>query len=360
MKHVAIHAYPFGNVGDDLFIRTLCERYPHVQFHLSLQMEYANAFHNVPNLTLHTSDSWRARIRTWIQKDSPFPPHIWKNITATVYIGGSLFIEQLGWEKSFIQMKLLQQTGKPFFIIGANFGPYRSTTFFETHEDFFKHVTSVSFRDAFSYELFSHVENVRYAPDVIFHVHKKLAVEPHPTEKNILISVIYPSVRKQLMHMDERYFTHIARLVESAVNRQYTVTLTAFCPYEKDDEAAAEIMKRVPEDMRKYVYVHVYDGDLEAVYDHFQQASIVVATRFHAMILGWIFQKKVFPITYSEKMEHVLEDIAYDGDYQPIESINDQLSTDVYNQRPTTIDLKHLAEQSEHHFSELDQLLQRE
>ncbi len=360
MKHVAIHAYPFGNVGDDLFILTLCERYPHVQFHLALQMEYANAFHDVPNLTLHTIDSWRSRIRTWIQKDSPFPRHTWQKIDATVYIGGSLFMEQFGWEKSFIQMKLMQQTGKPFFIIGANFGPYRSTTFFETYEEFFKHVTSISFRDDFSYELFAHLENVRYAPDVIFNARKDLAVEHHPTEKNMLISVIYPSVRKQLMNNDQRYFSHIARLVEDAVKRQYTVTLSAFCPYEKDDEAAAEIIKRVPEEMRKHVYTHVYDGDIEAVYDQFQQASIVVATRFHAMILGWIFQKNVFPITYSEKMEHVLEDIAYDGDYQPIERVNKQLSTHVYNQQPTTIDLQHLAEQSERHFSALDQLLKRE
>lgn len=360
MKQVAIHAYPFGNVGDDLFIRTLCQRYPHVQFHLTLHMDYAKTFQDIPNITLHPSNSMVYRLRTWLYKNSHFPMAVMRNIDATVYIGGSLFMEQVDWKKAFIQMKLMHDIDKPFFIIGANFGPYRSNTFLEAHEDFFKQITSISFRDHFSHSLFHHLDNVGYAPDVIFNLYGKLKESDVPSTNHLLISVIYPSVRKHLMFTDERYFANMARLVEDAHQQHYSVTLTAFCPYEKDDEAVEEILKRVSPDVREQVRVHIYTGNLDEVYRLFQQATHVVATRFHAMILGWLFEKNVLPITYSEKMDNVLDDISFVGEFRRIEEVDAHLSALVCTNEHAHIDLSSLAEEAEHHFTALDRFLRRE
>lgn len=359
MKHVAIHAYPFGNVGDDLFIRTLCERYPHVHFHLMIKMEYASALKNIPNLSLHPLDAIGFRLRRFLHKDTAFPRELEEKVDGTVYIGGSIFMEQDGWEQSFTRLQQMQQSGKPFFIIGANFGPFHSDTFLHTYETFFKRVEAIRFRDYFSYNLFSHLKNVRYAPDVIFNLYETFHPANVLEEKNVLISVIYPSERNDLTFVDERYFSSITHLINEAVRQEYTITLTAFCPYERDDDATCEIVQRLSSDVRTHVDIHIYDGDIARVYQLFQQATFVVATRFHAMILGWLFEKKVFPITYSEKMNHVLRDLTYRGDFQDIQQMEVDIVERVFSMEDPMIDLHTLAKEAEHHFSALDKWLPR-
>src|SRR5699024_1596758 len=105
------------------------ERYPNVQFHVSAQTAFTKGLHELPNLTLHAADTTKAKLRRWVRRGAILPQPILEKLDATVYIGGSLFMEQDGWKKSFLTMKLLHQTGKPFFVIGANFGPYASEDF---------------------------------------------------------------------------------------------------------------------------------------------------------------------------------------------------------------------------------------
>ena len=49
----------------------------------------------------------------------------------------------------------------------------------------------------------------------------------------------------------------------------------------------------------------------------------VIATRFHAMILGFLFGKPVYPIIYDEKQSYVLQDLNFFGNSTPLEKIVD-------------------------------------
>lgn len=357
MKQIAIHAYPFGNVGDDLFIRLLTSRYPDVHFHLAMDPSYAGAFNRVPNMTIHPNRSLTARIRSCMRKTSTFPAATEEKIEATVYIGGSLFIEQPGWEQAFSHMKRMHTQGRPFFIIGANFGPYVTDHFKHIHEDFFLSITDICFRDDDSYTLFQQIDHVRYAPDAIFQLAGAIEKAPDVQEEHLLISVIDPSIRSDLADIDDAYFAALARIVTEAVEKNWAVTLTAFCPYEQDDVAAWEVIRRIPATYKNYVDLHTYDGNLEEVFQLFQRATHVVATRFHAMILGWIYEKKVLPITYSPKMETVLADMNYTGDVQPIKQMSATTRPDVFTMTQAHVPLEQLARTSTDHFKQLDVLL---
>lgn len=357
MKHVAIHAYPFGNVGDDLFIQTLCNRYAHVHFHLAMDPTYSNGLTAIPNLTIYSTRTIASRLRTRWGKKGPFPPSVWEQIEATIYIGGSLFMEQHGWEKPFNQMKQMKKDGCPFFIIGANFGPCYSERFIDTYEEWFADVTDICFRDRYSYRLFAHLPNVRYAPDVIFQTYDPFALGEQTNNRHLLISVIYPSVRKHLTHVDASYFSALANMATEAIQHHSAVTLTAFCTYEKDDQAMEEILKRMPKKERNKVQQHVYDGDLDEVSRVFQQATHIVATRFHAMILGWLFKKRVLPITYSQKMNRVLEDLSYTGNVQLIEEMDHTISSRIRTQKPVSFSIQTVADEAEEHFQEIDAFL---
>lgn len=324
-----------------------------------MDASYAQAFSHVPNITIHPTRSITARIRSFVQQASVFPVATQKKIDATVYIGGSLFIEQPGWEKAFSQMKRMHKNGRPFFIIGANFGPYHSETFKQAHEAFFSEVTDICFRDHDSQNLFQDMNHVRYAPDVIFQLYDKVEQEPSERGEHLLISVIDPSIRSDLADVDEPYFAALAHIVTEAVEKNWAVTLTAFCPYENDDVAAWEVIRRIPASYKDHVDLHTYDGNLEEVFQLFQRATHVIATRFHAMILGWIYEKNVLPITYSPKMETVLADINYDGDVQSIKQMSAATSNDVFTMTQAHVPLEQLACASTHHFKQLDAFLER-
>lgn len=50
MKRIMINAYTTFNLGDDLFIKVLCERYPNTEFILYAPKEYKINFKNSSNL----------------------------------------------------------------------------------------------------------------------------------------------------------------------------------------------------------------------------------------------------------------------------------------------------------------------
>lgn len=81
-RKVFIMAYARENVGDDLFIITLLERYKDIDFYIEIkEMSFAKAFKDYTNLTI-------------IEKGNEnFENKIAEQYDAYIYIGGSIFME---------------------------------------------------------------------------------------------------------------------------------------------------------------------------------------------------------------------------------------------------------------------------
>lgn len=47
---ICINAFVKGNLGDDLFIKTICLRYPNTRFVICGEKEYQNCFYDINNL----------------------------------------------------------------------------------------------------------------------------------------------------------------------------------------------------------------------------------------------------------------------------------------------------------------------
>ncbi len=296
-RKVMIYAYTAHNLGDDLFIHILCQRYPHITFYLYAPKKYKETFSNITNLHIMPSDTLIGKMMYYLL----LRPSI------AVYIGGSLFIEQPGWKKHWKQMKQAQKRHANFFILGANFGPYHSLNFYHKYEDFFKNCDDICFRDKNSYHLFKHLPNVRYANDVVFtqpvdHVNKTVAT--------IVISVIYPSIRKELQDINDAYFNTLASLAVACMNEGYNIVWMAFCKREKDDQAIEQIYKLIHPQYYSHMMSFDYETDIATALQLIAQANAVIATRFHAMILSLLYEKPTFAIIYSNKMLTVIEDNA--------------------------------------------------
>ena len=84
----------------------------------------------------------------------------------------------------------------------------------------------------------------------------------------------------------------------------------SFCAFEGDNAAADRILAALPEEVSSNVKNVVYSNNLSEITNEIETSEYVVATRFHAMILGYIAGKRVLPICYSEKMSNVISDLS--------------------------------------------------
>ena len=98
------------------------------------------------------------------------------------------------------------------------------------------------------------------------------------------------------------------------------VILMAFCEAEGDTVFAEKISRTINSDGLR---IHVH-RDVEESLQIIANSKYIVATRFHAMILAWLMRKEVFVISYSEKTDHVIQDLFPEQSFVKVEDLSDK------------------------------------
>ena len=325
---ILVQYYSRRNAGDDLFIDLLARHFTDCRLSLIASPRYRPL--GLPeHVRLHPISYSRAAWRI-VQRvaglDSPLSRRIGRrnafrlqsladSSEAYVNIGGSIFMESGEEERPFrgdgapcFDYVSTRRPGGRRFLIGANLGPaftdeYGRRMCYEVGK-----YTHACLRDWASYTLVRKLGHAQYAPDVIF-----LAQQPAPTETDgrAVISVV--DIRRHTA--DEAVAAAYERLLADTVRalrkRNVPVTLCSFCRAQGDERAIHRILALLED--KSGVSTHFYRGDLPALLQLFSNAGFVVASRFHAMILGMSFGKPVFPIAYDCKTRHYLDDLAFAG-----------------------------------------------
>ncbi len=307
-KNIYIKAYTRINLGDDLFIHIICSRYPECKFYLKSKDEYTNVFEQIPNLII-VDDV--AKIE----------------FDAIVYIGGSIFIEnsKASIGRVYELKKEIIRENIPTYIIGANFGPYMTEEYRSVvKNEIISNVENITFRDKYSYNLFKDMPNVSYAPDVVFSLHTSKEIKA--TKKEIGISVIHHLEREKIKNNYYEYLDKLEEIIKYYISIGYEIRLLSFCEYEKDMVTIQELLDRMEECDKTKVNISNYTGNVDEILKQISGLDILVATRFHSMILGFAYEIPVIPICYSGKMKNVLVDIGFDKneicDFESLNSIN--------------------------------------
>lgn len=359
MKKIMIYAYTNINLGDDLFIKVLCERYPHTQF--ILQGEgYKKIFKSIPNLKCYTKEFFIVRVinkllrvigLNKIQLPKIKELLLKKRVNGFVYIGGSMFMENEWWEENLKLLNSRVKGDRPFYMIGCNFGPYSSQQFYIQHKQMFQKCKDICFREEYSYQLFRDMSNIRKADDVVFGLRTPLGKR----DNKVIISVIDLSNREELKNYNKTYIDKIVQLCKYIIKQGDQVVLMSFCEVEGDGEAIDKVTNLLEEEYRRNVIKSYYRGNIDEMLEIFKNSKLVIATRFHSMILGFNLGIPVFPIIYSKKMKNVLDDIEFKGisvDIRDIKSINVE---DIYNSISTNlIDVSQQKQGAEKQFEKLD------
>ncbi|MGN1123080.1 MAG: polysaccharide pyruvyl transferase family protein [Eubacterium sp.] len=339
---VKLNGYFQKNLGDDLFFEILFSKFPDVEFYVDISPCYVTksiAKNKNVKIGVFTKILYRpvklilkclkySRLYIYfcalVNKFNRFFNSNGADYKAKLSVTGSCFFQQrcesepLDLKKTSVCNKsyFLNKAVVPEFIVGCNVGPVYDVEFLEELKHRFEGYYNVSMRDKASYNLFSFMENVSYAPDIVFN-YDTSKYSGLPKERSIVISLI--NIEHKINELSKKdnslYYEKLAEIINQYSSLGYKVYIVSFCKYEKDDIAAKKTMKLLNKKAVKHI---VYDGDPEEILKLFSQCEYVIAGRFHAMILAMLFKKPFFPICYDDKMKNYLFDLNYSGNWLDI------------------------------------------
>ncbi|VEF49058.1 colanic acid biosynthesis protein [Bacillus freudenreichii] len=361
-KRILVNAYFAKNLGDDLFLKVLFDRYPNVIWSLlTPNLEYEKIFNNYRNVKI---------IKSLLVKVGPKRFNLFQKLNdlllnyngydAFLTIGGSIFMENSRWKEVLVQKRELperfKKNNKKNFILGANFGPYTNKLFLDEHRNFFKLFDDICFRDSYSYNLFPNEDNVRFAPDIVFNLQKSLTIEK---EKCVAVSVICLQNRKELKQYSEMYYQKVIQLMERYIIKGYKIKLCSFCEREGDLEIINYLINKINTKYKNQIKVINYHDDIDTFLDEFEKCEVVIGTRFHSVILAFIFNQGILPIIYSDKTYNVLKDLNMDQNVCHISKINElDIENVVLTSSSNKLNNKEIFIKAAQQFKKLDDFLQ--
>lgn len=356
MKKVFLYAYDRKNLGDDLFIHTITKRYPHVRFYIWTGKAKRETFRCLPNLKVVDGVSQFVYFLNWLRPSLPFRYHSWlvRRCEAVVYIGGSIFIEYPNWNQPDNWWEYMAEH-YPFYVLGANFGPWHSEGYRDRMNRIFGKMQDVCFRDCYSQDLFRDNPKVRSAPDILYaYPMPKVAVD----EKQVFVSAIDCASRDDshgLQSCDEQYVNRMAALLTRYLQAGHTLVLSSFCKAEGDEQGIQRILAAMGCENDPRVRILHYDGtNADQITEAIASSGLVIATRFHATILALAAGRPVLPLIYSDKTRHVLEDLGFAGTMYDIREDGVWEMTE-----GTALDVEQTKIQAQAHFEKLDEVLSR-
>lgn len=350
MKYILITAYTALNLGDDLFLKILLDRYPSHKFILfssnneysillsnynNVQIEYYNKFERflLRGLTeFNLLFSIRApRLVGYVHK--VLLKNKYKNkCDAYLEIGGSIFIQK---DKSLSVKEYKNRSiseifkNKPMFILGANFGPSINEEFVNFYHDLFSRFSDVCFREKKSYDLFADIKQVRYESDIVYALKIPVVLKE---KESLGISLIDLSKRTELNIYASNYISTIVALVTKAIEVNKKVYLFSFCKSEGDEDAINAIREKLPSSFREKVQEICYDGNIDSFLESYLKVEAMFTSRFHAMILSLIANQNVYPLIYSLKMTNALQDIGFKGMFSYIKDMKIEIADEMLHE----------------------------
>lgn len=352
---IGVKFYSALNLGDDLFVYILSQRYGENNI-LTYSQKIPASLDKIYTLPRYKYILFRA-LEKITRKNFL---DIWLNRTSEVYvyIGGSIFIENNNLQKWKKNAQAYKDLSIPYYILGSNFGPYKNPEFVSIVRGIVSGAQDACFRDRASYKLFKDIPSVRVATDIAFTLDVNKFRSTPKQSKTAVISVIDAHSRFNKTTAD-RYEREIVHFSRQLVKDGYKVALMSFCKYEGDEIAVQRILGKMSRKLQESVSSYVYTGDIDEALSVLSEAEIIVASRFHAAVLGLAFGKKVLPIVYSDKTLNILRDLDFDGPIFDIREI-DKFSGRKFDIGSLRLnDVSKQKKLAEKQFQELDKILEK-
>lgn len=313
MKKILLNAYLNLNLGDDIFLKILFERYPDVEWILPKGgKKYVQVFKEKENVTIKNDIFSKVKRKLKVVETN----NLFQKYDAGLYIGGSIFMQLPEWKEQLKErnkvINSFYKANKPYFILGSNFGPYKNEDFYNEYDCLFDKCKDICFRDNYSYDTFSNKKNVRLAPDIVFQLKPKNIKK---IKDSVGISLIEIANREELSEFRDMYISKVREIIITGYKKGKKFTLFSFCEAQKDLKIINDVIRGLEDKYVKHVDVVSYNGDIDSFLEKFESMENIIGTRFHACILSQVFGQGLYPIIYSDKTYNVLKDIELAKEY---------------------------------------------
>lgn len=358
MKKVFAEGYWKVNLGDDLFLKILCDRYKNVEFTVLADEQIYPKISSNLKVVDNTGFIYRVFNKLSNRRlQCSKKMNIVDKSNCVVYIGGAIFMQHNNYKRILTDRYL--KHNKPYFIIGSNFGPYTDEDYKNFCRDkIFRKAEDVCFRENYSHELFKELDNVRHCSDIVFLL-DKLNYKTKQ-EKRVVFSIIDCNY-KGCLEYKEQYMKKIVEMTQYFIKQNYKITYMSFCKVENDEQAINEIINILPKESKNSVTVYNYNGNVQEALELINSSETIVGSRFHANIIGLLLGKKIIPIGYSKKTENALRDINYLGEIIDIKDIaNINIEEIIEKNTKYEFNIEQCTKDAEGHFKKLDYYLKEE
>lgn len=374
------------NLGDDLFLHIICERYRNQSFFITCEKEEMTVFQHLNNLKIIEENKssvviklfskflrvmyfWipLSVLKEWIELFFLRKRGISDKNVVVIEIGGSIFMmpkrKDISMTEGYFLRNIELKNFPNYYVVGSNFGPFYFQEQVDKYKELFSKMQDVCFRDTYSKKLFPNLDTVRSATDVVM----SLKIEDYqqiPEKKQIIISVIDVLSKKDTglegkHHFANKYEKFILSVTEDYVKKGYKVVLFSFCDFQNDHLFSQKIFNQLNKTIRSNVELFSHK-QINKSLSKIAESEKIIATRFHAMILGWLFQKPTFVISYSQKTTQVIENSFNKQtfvDYNKVEKLNLN-NMDDYFVKIDDLTKEYLINDAQNQFRGLDSLLQ--
>ena len=343
---IYLKVYLAENLGDDLFIKVLANRYKNQKFYA---ISNGYSYKHSKNIRVFSNQLLYKVIRKF--KAESF---IANRCNILVTIGGSMYMELSDTDRN----KNFSIGKNKHYILGCNFGPYKTEEYFNKVKKAFESAEDVCFREEYSYNLFKDLKNVRYAPDILFSLDtSKVKIT---NRKRAIISIISCKYKLKESYTSD-YENKIIELIKYLIDKGYEICLMSFCQKEKDEEEIESILSKCDIETKNKIETYYYRGNIEEALNTLGDSSLVIGSRFHANILAMVLGKPVIPVIYSDKMNHVLEDMKANLKTIDIRQIKDfDVNSITDEDLSKIINIDKERKESLRHFEKLDEILMGE
>ena len=316
MEKIFVWGYWVKNYGDDLFLKSFINSINLKKFKVYIYSEkkYKSYYENI-GLKVICYDSFKIRLFSRIAHLIRIPDYYFLKVNKKdifVMLGGSLFAENKGDVAELIQIRNLSYAishSKKSYVIGSNFGPYKNKSFYNNYLRLFGKVNNVSFRDKKSYDLFKDkLKNISYGQDIVLEgVWDKNIIYDSKGKNCIAISLIDLSTRASIKKHCNSYENFIVNVCNYYLDKGENIIFISFCDKEGDLTAINRVIERVKSKKNKERINVVSYTNINSIANVINNCKMIIATRFHAVILGLYFKKTIIPIVYNKKIKYALD-----------------------------------------------------
>ena len=366
MKKIFLRGYFTKNLGDDLFFYILGNRYRKIKFYAFSPIKYNKKI--LPsNIIMFSGIIYRClnKIIRLITKEKNNVNSIIKSkCDFMIYPGGSIFYDDMPLDllKRCVDIDYFNPYLK-YIIVSSNISKVstKNDDYNKQIARIIKNAEYVGVRDKFSYKIIGKYGKVNYNPDIVFSLSTNNIniMQDKESKRKILISIINPLKKHKSKEFYNDYKKFISTMIKDLYSKNYIITLMSFCKFEGDEKIILEIEKEMKKENIK-VLKYYYRGNIKEALEKIASNDTIIATRFHANIIGMILNKNVIPIIYGDKTYELLQDIEFNGKYFDIRHKVPDYYGLIEEDFDYHVNIEKEIENSKKHLEKVDQILKKE